>query len=173
VVTAPSVCVTVAVPQTSVANALPNAALIADEVGLHPRVELLYVPLKTGGVTSDTQVIVLLTDDVLPHASVAVNVLICVRVHPLLLTAPSLCVTVGVPQASVAVAEPSAVVMAVDVGLHPKFCSVYVPVKTGGLLSFDHDTVLEVVAVLPHASVAVQVLVCVVIQPKGICGPSA
>jgi hypothetical protein len=148
-----------------VADALPNAALIADEVGLHPRVELLYVPLKTGGVRSDVQLTVLLTVDVLPHASVAVNVLTCVRVHPLLLTAPSFCVTVGVPQTSDAVAEPSAFVMSDAVGLHPKFCGAYVPVNTGGLLSFDHDTVLEVVAVLPHASVAVQVLVCVVIHP--------
>ena len=37
--------------------------------------------------------------------------------------------------------------------------------NTGEVLSFDHDTVLDVVDVLPHASVAVHVLVCVVMHP--------
>jgi hypothetical protein len=40
-----------------------------------------------------------------------------------------------------------------------------VPVKTGGLLSVAQLTVRDVVAVFPHASVAVKVLVCVEIQP--------
>jgi hypothetical protein len=39
----------------------------------------------------------------LPHASLAVNVLVCEREHPLLDTEPSLAITVGVLQASVAV----------------------------------------------------------------------
>jgi len=94
-----------------------------------------------------------------------VNVLVCERVQPVLFTAPSFCDKVGIPQASDAVAEPRAAVMAAGVGLQPKFCGAYVPVNTGGLLSFDHDTVLEVVAVLPQTSVAVHVLVCVVMQP--------
>ena len=45
------------------------------------------------------------------------NVLVCERRHPLLCTEPSLCVTVGVPQASVAVALPSEA--AGFDGLHP------------------------------------------------------
>ena len=99
------------------------------------------------------------------QASIAVNVLICDLEQPALVTKPSADVIVGVPQASVAVAVPSAAVIADEVGLHPKFCVVYVPVKVGGVLSFDHDTVLEVVEVLPQASVAVHVLVWVVMQP--------
>ena len=56
------------------------------------------------------------------HASVAVNVLICDLLQPVLITSPSLCVIVGVPHTSVAVAEPSAV--AGDAGLQSKFCVV-------------------------------------------------
>jgi len=123
------------------------------------------VPVNTGGVTSAIHATVLPTVDVFPQPSIAVNVLICERLQPELVIAPSLCDKVGVPQASVAVAEPRAVIIAAGVGLHPKFCIVYVPVKTGGLLSFDHDTVLEVVDVFPQTSVAVHVLVCVVMQP--------
>ena len=42
---------------------------------------------------------------------------------------------------------------------------VPVAVITGGVLSFDQVTVRDVVDVLPQASVAVKVLVCVVLQP--------
>lgn len=56
------------------------------------------------------------------QASVAVNVLICERLQPVLVMDPSLCDNVGVPHPSVAVAEPSAAVIADEVGLHPKFC---------------------------------------------------
>ena len=64
---------------------------------------------------------VLETVDELPHASVAVNLLTWDLEHPVLVIAPSVCVTVGVPQPSVAEAEPSAAVTAAEVGLHPKF----------------------------------------------------
>ena len=111
-------------PHASVVVAVPNAALIADEVGLHPSVVLLYVPVKTGGVTSSIHVTVLPTEEVLPHPSVAVNLLSCDLLQPVLLIVPSVCAIVGVPHASVAVAEPSAVVIADEVGLHPKFCVV-------------------------------------------------
>ena len=43
---------------------------------------------------------------VLPHPSVAVNVLVCERSHPLLTTVPSTEEIVTVPHASVAVAVP-------------------------------------------------------------------
>ena len=42
--------------------------------------------------------------------------------QPLVVTEPSFEVIVGIPHASVAVAEPSAAVIADEVGLHPKFC---------------------------------------------------
>ena len=57
--------------------------------------------------------------DVLPHASVATNVLVCERRQPLLAILPVDDVTVGVPQASVAVAPPSAASIAAELGLHP------------------------------------------------------
>ena len=59
---------------------------------------------------------------VLPQPSEAVNVLICDLKHPLLLIAPSVNVTVGVPQASVAVAVPSEVL--ISIGLQPSVTSV-------------------------------------------------
>ena len=89
---------------------------------MHPSVVLLYAPVNTGGVTSTIQLTVLATVDVLLQASIAVNVLICDLLQPVLVTGPSFCVTVGIPQASLAVAEPSAVVIAAGVGLQPKFC---------------------------------------------------
>jgi len=78
--------------------------------------------VNTGEATSIIHVTVLEMVALFPQPSVAVNVLTCVRVHPVDCIAPSFCVTVGVPQASVAVADPNAVVMAEDNGLHPKFC---------------------------------------------------
>ena len=76
--TAPSVDVTVGVPQASVAVALPSAALIAALVGLQPNCPLSGVPVAVmvGGVTSLVHVAVLEVVDVLPQASVAVNVLV-------------------------------------------------------------------------------------------------
>ena len=56
---------------------------------------------------------------VLPHASVAIHVLVCESKQPLLTILPVDVVTVGVPQASVAVAAPRAASIAADVGLQP------------------------------------------------------
>jgi hypothetical protein len=56
--------------------------------------------------------------DVLLHASIAVNVLVCDLLQ-VPLTEPSDELIVGVAQASVAVAVPNAAVIAVDEGLHP------------------------------------------------------
>ena len=77
--------------------------------------------MNTGGAMSSVHVTVLPTEDVLPHASDATNLLVCDRLHPVLFIAPSDCVTLAAPHASVAVAEPSAAVIAAGAGLHPKF----------------------------------------------------
>jgi len=53
-----------------------------------------------------------------------VNVLVCDLEQPVLFIIPSEEFTVGVPHASVAVAEPSAAVMAAAEGLQPRGTSV-------------------------------------------------
>ena len=114
----PSVCVTVAVPHASVVIAEPNAASSAAAVGLQPGLNV--VPLATiVAVLSKVHVTVLETVAVLLHPSLAVNVLVCDLVQPVDVIDPSLCVIVGVPHASVAVAVPSAVLIAEAEGLHP------------------------------------------------------
>ena len=75
--TGPVVIVIVGVPQASLAVALPRAASIAADVGLHPSVDEVPVAVITGGVVLDVHVTVLDTVDVFPQASVAVNVLVC------------------------------------------------------------------------------------------------
>ena len=109
---------------------------------------------------------------VFPHTSVTINVLVCDSVHPTVETVPSFCVIVGVPHASVAVAEPNAVFIADTVGLQPSVVLLYIPVNTGGVTSLTHVTVLEVVDVLLQASVAVKVLVCDLVQPTVVIDPS-
>ena len=74
-------------------------------------------------------------------------------------TDPSEELIIGVPQADVAVALPSAAFISVADGLHPRIVFVYVPVNVGGLGAVAHVTVLDVIAVLPQASIAVNVLV--------------
>ena len=76
------------------------------------------------------------------------------------LTGPSLLVIVSTPQASVAVALPRAASIAAVDGLHPRVNVVPVAVITGAVEPVDQVTVLDVVAVLPQASVAINVLVC-------------
>jgi len=73
----------------------------------------------TGAVISAVHVTVLESVAVLPQASVAINVLVCDLLHDVLTILPSLDDTVGVPQASVAVAEPSAALIAAAEGLQP------------------------------------------------------
>ena len=65
--------------------------------------------VKTGVPPPLLQLTVLVIVAILPQASIAMNVLTCERAQPLLVTDPSVEVTVGLPQPSVAVAEPSAV----------------------------------------------------------------
>jgi hypothetical protein len=117
------------------------------------------VAVIVGGVLSVVHVTVLEAVAVLPQASVAVHVLVC-DLAQVPLTAPSTGVSVNVPQASVAVALPRAASIADDDGLHPSVNVVPVAVITGGVAAADQVIVLDVVAVLPQASVAVNVLVC-------------
>ena len=157
--TAPSLVVTVGVPQASVAVAVPSAASIAADVGLQFSVVAAPVAVMVGAVISSAQVAVLDAVAVLPQPSVAVNVLVWLRPHPLLTTAPSPVVTVGVPQASVPVAVPSAASIAADVGLQLSVVAVPVAVMVGAVISSVQVAVLDAVAVLPQPSVAVNVLV--------------
>ena len=75
--------------------------------------------MKVGGVLSSVQVTVLDVVDVLLHASIAVNVLVCEREQTLLTIVPSLELIVGVLHASFAVAVPKAVSIAPPLGLQP------------------------------------------------------
>jgi hypothetical protein len=71
--------------------------------------------------------------DELPQASTAVNVLTCEAEHDVVDTAPSVADRVTGPQASDAVAVPSAALMSEAVGLHPRVLVVPVGVITGGI----------------------------------------
>ena len=142
--TLPSDCSNVTGPHASLADAVPNALLISDAVGLHPRLRFVPPTTPTGGVTSLVHVTVLDAVDVLPQASLAVHVLVWERSHPLLDTLPSLCVTVGTPHASVAVAVPSAPFISATDGLHPIDVPVPPVVSTGGVTSAVHVAVLVV-----------------------------
>ena len=82
---------------------------------VHKQEHLL--PVKTGAVISEVHVTILDIVAVLLQASLAVKVLVCERLHPVLTIAPSLCVMVVAPQASVALAVPSE--PAGSEGLHP------------------------------------------------------
>ena len=72
-------------------------------------------------------------------------------------------VTVGVPHASVAVAEPSEAV--ISVGITTKCYIIIVTGKYWRCYITVQVTVLVMVAVLPQASTAVNVLVCERLQP--------
>ena len=113
-----------------------------------------------GGVTSSVHVAVLCAVEVLPQPSIAVNLLICVRVQLLLAIGPSRNVTVGVLQASVAVAVPKTASIEVSDGLQFNGTALPVAVMTGGVLSKVHVIILDAVEVFPHTSLAVHVLVC-------------
>ena len=73
----PSFEVIVVLPHASVAVAVPRAALISAADGLQPSVVVVPLVDTTGAVTSlAAQVIVLAAVAVLPHASLAVHVLV-------------------------------------------------------------------------------------------------
>jgi len=96
----------------------------------------------------------------LPQPSEAVNVLVCEAEQPLDCTGPSVTVTDGVPHAAVAVADPRAALISATEGLQPRVGVAPVIIIVGGLGAFVQVTVLVMVAVLPQASVAINVLVC-------------
>ena len=115
--------------------------------------------MKTGGVRSAVHETVLAAVAELPQPSEATKVLICDWVQPLVCTAPSVNVTIGVLQAAVAVADPRAALISEAVGLQPRVTEAGVTIIVGGLGALNQVTVLVIVAVLPQASMAVNVLV--------------
>jgi hypothetical protein len=173
VCTAPSVNDTTGLPHAAVAVADPKAALISEAEGLQPSVGVAPVIMIVGGFGESVQFTVLVSVAVLPQASIAIKVLVCDLKHPLLLMPPSIEVTVGVPHPSVAVAVPSAAFMAAGEGLQSGGNGVSIIVITGAVRSSVHVTVLEMVAELLQASVAVNVLICVLKHPLELIGPSA
>jgi len=118
-VTAPSVNVTIGVLQAAVAVAEPSAAVISEAAGLHPRVTKAGVIIIVGALGALNQLTVLVMVAELPHASTAVNVLVCEELQEVVDTDPSVNVTVGELQPSVAVAEPRAAVISDAIGLQP------------------------------------------------------
>ena len=120
----------------------------------------MYVPVNTGAVRSDVHVTVLAAVTLLPQPSEAVNVLVCEREQLFVCTVPSVNAMIGVLQAEVAVALPSAALISEAVGLQPRVTEGFVIIIVGGLGTLVHVTVLVMVAELPQASTAVNVLVC-------------
>jgi hypothetical protein len=159
VATAPSVNVIVAVLHPSLAVAVPRAASISEASGLQPRDVTVPVVVMTGAIRSEVQLTVLIAVALLPQPSEAINVLTCEKLQPLDCTAPSVNVTIGVLQAAVAVAEPSAAVISEAEGLHPRVTEAGVIIIVGALGALSHVTVLTAVAELPQPSIAVNILV--------------
>src|SRR5678810_134231 len=157
--TAPSVNVTIGVLQAAVAVADPSAAVISVAEGLQPRVTRAGVITIVGGLGALSQVTVLVIVAELPQPSTAVNILVCEEEQLLVDIAPSVAVILTALHASVADADPSAAVIADEVGLQPSVTSAYDPVNTGVIRSLVQVTVLVMVAVLPQPSTAVNILV--------------
>src|SRR6187551_115540 len=145
-----SLVVMFTVPQASLAIAVPN-----DGVSGHSIVAAAGIVVNTGAVLSST-VITCDAVAVLPQASVAVNVLVTVYslAHVPGVEA-SLVVMFTVPQASLAIAVPND-----GVSGHSIVAAAGIVVNTGAVLSSTVIT-CDAVAVLPQASVAVNVLVTV------------
>jgi hypothetical protein len=111
------VIVTVGVPHASDAVGATEDGIDAKQ----SRSTLAGVVTNTGAVLSAVHLTVREVVDVLLQPSLAVNVLVCERRHPLETTAPSDWLTVTAPQTSVAEAlpnEPSGLA-----GLQPRFTS--------------------------------------------------
>ena len=160
VITAPSVNVMVGAEQPSLAVAVPSAASISVAVGLHPSVVTVLVAVTEGPFRSRIHVTVDEAVAELPQPSVAENVLVCEAEQEEVTTGPSVKLRAGTPQAAVAVAVPRAVLISEADGLHPSVVTLLMIVMVGGLGAFVQVTVDEAVAVLPHPSVAINVLVC-------------
>src|SRR5205809_200631 len=171
-VSAPSMKLAVnPVEQLSLTVAVPNAAAMSDEVGLQ-LTGVDAVTVMVGACVSLVKLIVCEVVAVLPQPSVAVQVLVTECVHPVPVSAPSVKLAVNpVEQLSLTVAVPNAAAMSDEVGL--QFTGVdAVTVIVGACVSLVKLIVCEVVAVLPHASIAVQVLVTVCVHPVPVSAPS-
>jgi hypothetical protein len=125
-----------------------------------------------GGLGTLVHVTVVEAVAVLPQASTAVNVLVCDAEQEVVDTAPSVDVIVAVLQPSEAVAVPRAAAISEADGLQPSVVTAPVIVITGGFWSAIHVTVLDVVVVLPQASLAVNVLVCEALHEEVVIVPS-
>jgi hypothetical protein len=157
--TAPSVKDIVGELQPSLAVAEPSAAVISDAEGLQPRVVTVLVAVMEGGLRSLVHVTVAEAVAELPQPSEAENVLVCEAEQEEVTTGPSVKLTAGVPQAAVAVAVPRAALISEAEGLHPRVGVTPVIIIVGGLGALVHVTVEEAEAVLPHPSIAINVLV--------------
>jgi hypothetical protein len=154
-----SVTVIVVVLQPSVAVAVPRAASISEAEGLQPRVVVVPLAVMAGPLRSRIHVTVAEAVAELPQPSEAVKVLVCDAEQEVVTTGPSETVTAGVPQAAVAVAEPKAALISEADGLQPSVAVAPVIIIAGGLGALVQVTVVDAVAVLPQASMAVNVLV--------------
>src|SRR5204863_8554160 len=94
--TSPSLELTVTILHASLYTTLFRSPFISPADGLHPRDVPVPPVVRVGAVRSKIQFIVLDAVEVLPQASLAVHVLVCVREQPLLSTVPSLADIVGV-----------------------------------------------------------------------------
>jgi hypothetical protein len=155
----PSIAVIVVVLQPSVAVAEPRAASISEAEGLQPSIVVVPLAVMDGPLRSRIHVTVEEAVAELPQPSEAVKVLVCDALHEVVVIGPSETITAGVLQAAVAVAEPSAAEISEAEGLQPSVGVAPVIIIVGGLGVFVHVTVEEAVAVLPQASIAVNVLV--------------
>ena len=168
----PSDTVSCTGPQEELAVAVPSAASMAAELGLHPRLGFVPVIVPMGDDVFSTHVTVLEAEAMLPHASVAVHVLVCERLHPINCIAPSATVALTGLQLSLANADPSAASMSPELGLQPRLSVVPVVVIPGRTWSTIQVTVRAADAKLPQASVAIQVLVCERSHANEMTGPS-
>ena len=170
--TAPSIAVIVVVLQPSVAVAEPRAASITEAEGLQPSVVVVPLAVMDGPLRSRIHVTVAEAVAELPQPSEAVKVLVCDAEQEVVTTGPSATITAGVLQAAVAVAEPSAALISEADGLQPSVATAPVIIIVGGLGTLVHVTVVEAVAVLPQASIAVNVLVLEALQDVVAIAPS-
>src|SRR6266516_6686816 len=137
---------------------------MSEEVGLQ-LTGVDAVTVIVGACVSLVKLIVCEVVAVLPHASIAVQVLVTECVHPVPVSAPSTNVAVNpVEQLSLTIAVPNAAAISDDVGLQLTGVDA-VTVMVGACVSLVKLIVCEVVAVLPHASVSVQVLVTACAHP--------
>ena len=127
----------------SVAVAVPRAASISQQLDYNQEYVAVHVAVMTGGIRSLVQLTVLIAVAELPQPSVAIKVLTCEKAQPLEVTAPSVNVTIGVLQAAVAVAEPSAASIAAAAGLHPRVTEAGIIIMVGALGVLSHVTVLD------------------------------